>query len=75
VAKNSAVLLLKGNMAMLFWLVIIVIGIVVPIILEFAASNLASVVLIVNAVLVLAGNLTLRYSLIKAGRYNPLVPA
>jgi formate-dependent nitrite reductase membrane component NrfD len=73
VAKESARLLLKGNMAMLFWLVIILIGIVVPLILEFTMGITSSVGLIVSAVLVMLGNLTFRYAILKAGRYNPLI--
>jgi len=73
VAKESARLLLTGSLAGLFWLVIILIGIVVPLILEFVLGADASVGLIVSAVLVLAGNLTFRYAILKAGRYNPLV--
>jgi polysulfide reductase chain C len=74
-AKDSAVALLKGNLAGLFWLVIVGIGIVIPLILEFTMGAGSSIALIVSAVLVLAGNLTLRYAILKAGRYNPQVPA
>ncbi len=73
VAKESARLLLSGNLAGLFWGVIILIGIVVPLILEFVLGSGASAGLIVSAVLVLVGNLTFRYAILKAGRYNPLV--
>jgi formate-dependent nitrite reductase membrane component NrfD len=73
VAKESARLLLKGNMAGLFWLVIILIGIVVPLVLEFTMGDASKVGLIVSAVLVLIGNLTFRYAILKAGRYNPLI--
>ena len=72
-AKDSAMLLLKGSMAGLFWLVIILIGIVVPLVLEFVAGADSSAILIVSAVLVLLGNLVMRYSIIKAGRYTPLL--
>jgi formate-dependent nitrite reductase membrane component NrfD len=72
-AKDSALLLLKGNMAGLFWLVIVLIGIVVPLVLTFVANENSSVLLIVSAVLVLAGNMVMRYSIIKAGRYVPLL--
>jgi formate-dependent nitrite reductase membrane component NrfD len=71
-ARDSALLLLKGEMAGLFWLLIVVVGIVVPLILEFVGAG-TSAVLIVSAVLVLAGNLGLRYSIIRAGRYNALI--
>jgi len=73
VAKESARLLLSGNLAGLFWGVFILIGIVVPLILEFVLGSGASAGLIVSSVLVLVGNLTFRYAILKAGRYNPLV--
>ena len=72
-AKDSAMLMLKGNMAGLFWTVIVLVGIVVPLIIEFVAGADSSALLIVSAVLLLVGNLTMRYSLIKAGRYIPLL--
>jgi formate-dependent nitrite reductase membrane component NrfD len=72
-ARDSALLLLKGNMAGLFWILIVLIGIVVPLVLEFVAGADSSALLIVSAVMVLLGNLVLRYSLIKAGRYSPLL--
>lgn len=73
-ARDSALLLLKGSMSGLFWILIILIGIVIPLILEFTVGN-NTIMLSVSAALVLIGNLTLRYSIIRAGRYNTLVPA
>lgn len=72
-ARDSAYLLLKGNLAGLFWIVIILIGIIVPLILEFIIGSGSSVVLMISAALVLLGNLTLRYAILKAGRYSLLV--
>ena len=71
-AKESAMLLLRGSLAGLFWLVIMLIGVVIPLILGFVGSDTTSI-LIASAVLVLAGNLTLRYAIIKAGRYDRLI--
>jgi polysulfide reductase chain C len=72
-AKHSTISLLKGSLAGLFWLVIILLGIIIPFILEFVLGSSASIGLTISAVLILMGNLTLRYSIIKAGRYSPLV--
>jgi formate-dependent nitrite reductase membrane component NrfD len=72
-AKISAMLFFKGSLATLFWMVIILIGIIVPLVIGFIANS--SVILIISAVLVLVGNLTLRYAIIRAGRYSPLIPA
>jgi len=74
-AKESAMLLLKGNMAALFWILIVLLGILVPLILDFVSNSQSSALLTVSAVLVLIGNLALRYSIIKAGRYSPIVLA
>jgi formate-dependent nitrite reductase membrane component NrfD len=71
-ARDSALLLLKGSLAGMFWLAIILVGVVVPLILEFVGLGTTAIV-IISAVLVLAGNLTLRYAIIKAGRYNTLI--
>ncbi|MDD5703644.1 MAG: polysulfide reductase NrfD, partial [Dehalococcoidales bacterium] len=71
-ARNSALLLLTGDMAVLFWTLIVVIGIVVPLAIDFIAGPGSTVLLIISAVLFLAGNLIMRYSLIKAGRYTAL---
>ncbi len=75
VAKDSARLLLNGSMAGLFWIVIVLIGIVAPLVLEFVGGIDSSVLLSISAAMVLVGNLTLRYAILKAGRYTPLVPA
>lgn len=72
-AKDSALLLLKGNMAGLFWIVIVLLGIVVPLVLDFVIEADTPALLIASAALVLIGNLTMRYSIIKAGRYEPLL--
>jgi formate-dependent nitrite reductase membrane component NrfD len=71
-ARDSALLLLKGSMASMFWLVIVLIGILIPLILELTVKG-NSAVLILSAVLVLVGNLTFRYSIIRAGRYSALI--
>jgi formate-dependent nitrite reductase membrane component NrfD len=72
-ANESALLMLKGNMAGLFWTLTVIIGIIAPLVLDFVAGADSSALLIVSAVLFLAGNLAMRYSIIKAGRYAPLI--
>jgi formate-dependent nitrite reductase membrane component NrfD len=74
-ARDSARSLLKGNLAGLFWLVVMLIGVIVPLVLEFTMGTSSSAALIVSAVLILIGNLTFRYAILKAGKYTPLVPA
>ena len=72
-AKDSAMLMLKGDLAILFWMIIVLIGIVVPLVLELTADADASLILVVSAALVLFGNLVMRYTIIKAGLYMPLL--
>jgi len=51
----------------------VVIGVGVPLVLDFVAGADSSALLAVSAALVLAGNLVMRYSIIKAGLYTPLI--
>jgi formate-dependent nitrite reductase membrane component NrfD len=72
-ANDSALLMLKGNMAGLFWTLTVIIGIIAPLVLDFVAGVDSSALLIISAVLFLVGNLVMRYSVIKAGLYAPLI--
>lgn len=74
VARDSARLLVKGNLAGIFWVIIILIGVVVPLIFVFTAGADSSIILMLSAAMVLLGNLALRYSILRAGMYTPLVP-
>jgi formate-dependent nitrite reductase membrane component NrfD len=74
VAKVSARAIISGNLAYLFWIVVILIGIVAPLVIEFMANSDSTALLIVNAVCILAGNLILRYIIMKAGYYSPVIP-
>jgi formate-dependent nitrite reductase membrane component NrfD len=75
VAKYSAKLLLGGNLAGLFWILIILVGVVVPFALTLVSTSGSQVLIVISAVCALLGNMGLRYSILKAGRYSPLVPA
>jgi polysulfide reductase chain C len=75
IAKDSAQLLLSGSLAIFFWILIILIGVVIPFLLILIATSGSQVLLILCAVCALLGNMGLRYALIKAGRYSPLVPS
>jgi formate-dependent nitrite reductase membrane component NrfD len=73
-AKHSVQDIISGSLAGLFWIVIVLIGIIVPLILNFVAGPGSETLLIVSAVCVLLGNLVLRYAILRAGRYSPLIP-
>ena len=71
-ARDSAMRILKGGVASVFWLLVILLGIVVPIIMLFASDSTA--VFIIAGILAIIGGVALRYSILKAGVYSPLVP-
>ena len=71
-ARDSAMRILKGNIASVFWLLVVLLGIAIPIIMLFATD--ATAALIIAGILVIAGGIALRYSILKAGVYSPLVP-
>ncbi len=72
-ARSSVKTVLTGSLAGLFWIVIVLIGIVIPLVISFVADSGAQGLLILSAVCVLLGNLVLRYTILKAGRYSPLI--
>ena len=65
--------MLKGNIAGLFWGLTVIVGVIVPLVLDSVSGANSTALLTVSAVLVLIGNLVLRYSIIKAGLYSPLI--
>jgi formate-dependent nitrite reductase membrane component NrfD len=73
-ALNSVKSIVKGHLSLTFWLVIILIGIVVPLIITTATDGASPVVWVINAVLILAGNLAFRLTILRAGMYRPLLP-
>jgi formate-dependent nitrite reductase membrane component NrfD len=72
-ARDSAMRILKGNIAPVFWLLVVLLGIIIPIIMLFATD--ATAVFIISGILIIIGGVALRYSILKAGVYSPLVPA
>ncbi len=71
-ARDAAMRILKGNIAPVFWLLVVLLGIIVPIIMLFTSD--ANAVFIISGILVIIGGVALRYSILKAGVYSPLVP-
>jgi sulfite dehydrogenase (quinone) subunit SoeC len=77
-AKDSVLMMVRGSLAPVFWLGVILAGIVVPMVLLFTvdpAEGAPVAVLLATAVCVIAGTAALRYSILKAGMYTPLIPA
>ena len=76
-AKYSAMLLLRGSLAVPFWVGVIAFGIIIP--LAISASSYfvgeASIPLLIIAIaLHTIGAFALKYCLLKAGIHNPILP-
>ncbi len=76
-AKHSAAMLLKGNLALPFWIGVIACGIVMPLAISLSGllAGEASAPLLITAVaLHTLGAVALKYVLLKAGIHNPILP-
>jgi formate-dependent nitrite reductase membrane component NrfD len=73
-SRNSVKAIVRNSLAAIFWLIVVFIGIILPLVIIPLADAGSSFLLILNAVFVLAGNLTLRYAILRAGMYRPLIP-
>jgi formate-dependent nitrite reductase membrane component NrfD len=73
--KQSVLQQISGESAPVFWIGVVLLGIVIP--LAIAASGLIthvpSALLLTGVTCEIAGGLALRYCVLKAGAYNPLV--
>ena len=67
--------LLKGNFALLFYLTVVVIGIIVPLLLTFImwGSSVAGSLVFLRLLFVLVGDVMLRYSIMRSAFYTPLL--
>ena len=77
-ARDSVVRILRGDVAPVFWLVVVLVGILVPLAilvpLSLAHRALTPGFIVASACTIIGG-VALRYTILKAGVYNPLVPA
>lgn len=73
-AKNSVKTIVAKDLAFLFWVVIVLIGIIAPLIITLVAPAGSQALFIISAVCVLAGNMALRYTILRAGMYPSLLP-
>lgn len=77
-ARDSAMRILRGDIAPVFWIGVVLVGIIAPIVLLAPFSlnqQAATAAFIIAAALAIIGGVALRYVILKAGVYNPLVPA
>jgi formate-dependent nitrite reductase membrane component NrfD len=76
-AKEAVMRLIGGSLAPLFWIGVFVFGIAVPITISVATyftGNAADGLLITAVVSEIIGGLSLRFAILKAGMYTPLLP-
>ena len=76
-AKYSALLLLKGNLALPFWIGVIAFGIIIPLVISVSslfAGEASTPLLIIAIILHTVGAVALKYVLLKAGIHNPILP-
>jgi formate-dependent nitrite reductase membrane component NrfD len=74
--KESVLEQMRGGLALFFWGGIVVLGIIIPLLIGFFgqfAGEGASALLIAGVVCEIIGGLALRYCVLKAGAYKPLV--
>jgi formate-dependent nitrite reductase membrane component NrfD len=76
VGKQSVLEQIHGENAPVFWIGIVLLGIVIPLaiaILSWVKEDLPHALLIAGVVCEIIGGLSLRYCVLKAGAYKPLV--
>ena len=75
-AKDSAVRVLKGSIAPAFWVGVVLLGIVLPIVMIAPFSlkqNVSQALFVVSSAFTIIGGVALRYVILKAGMYSPLL--
>ena len=77
-ARDSVVRIVQGSIAPTFWVGVVLLGIIIPIVMLFvapAAGGASEGLLLAAVVGAIVGGVALRYVILKAGVYSPLVPA
>ena len=76
VGKQSVLEQIRGHSAPVFWVGVVLLGIIIPLaitIVSLIAGEVSSALLIAGVVCEVIGGLALRYCVLKAGAYKPLV--
>lgn len=74
--KQSVMEQIRGSGAPIFWIGIVILGIIIPITIAFSSyfiNDVSSVLLVTGVACEVAGGLALRYLVLKAGAYSPLI--
>jgi formate-dependent nitrite reductase membrane component NrfD len=77
-ARDAVVRLIGGALAPLFWIGVFLFGIAVPVVISvttYFTGHAASALMITAVVGEIIGGLALRFAILKAGVYAPLLPA
>ena len=77
VARDSVMRILRGSIAVVFWIGVVLLGMIIPIALlaTNSATGASAALMITAAICAIIGGVALRYIILKAGMYSPLVPA
>jgi formate-dependent nitrite reductase membrane component NrfD len=76
IGRQSVLEQIHGQSALIFWVGVVALGIVIPLtisVIGLVAGELNSAILITGVVCEICGGLSLRYCVLKAGAYEPLV--
>jgi len=74
--KQSVMEQIRGSSALVFWVGIVILGIIIPLIIAFLGyviEHMAPEILVFGVACEIIGGLALRYNVLKAGAYSPLV--
>jgi formate-dependent nitrite reductase membrane component NrfD len=74
-AKDAVARMVKGNIAVIFWIGVVLLGVIIPITISvstYFAGEASSALLLTAVVTEVLGGLSLRYVILKSGTYIPL---
>ena len=74
--KQSVLEQISGSNAPIFWTGVVILGIIIPLVIAFSSyfiSEISATILVTGVGCEVVGGLALRYCVLKAGAYNPLV--
>jgi formate-dependent nitrite reductase membrane component NrfD len=74
-AKDAVARLLRGSVAAIFWIGVVVLGVIIPIavsIFTYFSAGASSALLLTAVIAEIIGGLSLRYVILKGGIYTPL---
>jgi formate-dependent nitrite reductase membrane component NrfD len=77
-ARDAVKRLIGGSLAPLFWIGVFLFGIIIPVVISLSTLGMdepASGLLITAVISEIIGGLALRFAILKAGVYTPLLPA